>query len=346
MSSRIPRIAERTNILVVGGAGFLGSHLCEFLLEKHNVICVDTYFSGKEQNIDHLLVNPHFEFIRHDIREPLDFKLFKGLERFRVAHIGVQHIYYLAGSVSPTVYLKHPVDVSMTCSAGTRNILDLAVEWRARLLFLSNAVLYGTVTEGPISEDQGGELDWRSPEEWYPSALRFGESLVEMYRATYSLETKIVRLFQTYGPRMHFDDGRFIPELIRAHLHNEEIVIDERFVKASCLYISDAVDALEKIMLTEKGAVYNLGSPTSYSIDELIAAVARLTGSEPRVRRALLDQDAALRIQYAWIQHARTPNMTLLRDAAAWFPVVLLEEGLQKTIDYMKALRGIRRINS
>lgn len=346
MPSRTPRIAERTNVLVVGGAGFLGSHLCEFLLEKHNVICIDTYFSGKEQNIDGLLANPHFEFIRHDMREPLDFKQFKGLERFRVAHIGVQHIYYLATSVSPTVYLKYPVDVSMTCSVGTRNVLDLAVEWRARLLFLSSAVLYGNgSTDGPISEEQSGELDWRAPEEWYSSALRFGESLIEMYRATYSLETKIVRLFQTYGPRMHFDDGRFIPELIRAHVQNEEIAIDERFTQASCLYVSDAVDALEKIMLSEKGTVYNLGSPSSYSVDEIIAAVARLTGAKSRIRRAVLDS-AALRVQYAWMQYARTPNMALLRDAAAWFPVVLLEEGLQKTIDYMKALRGIRRIAS
>jgi len=343
MPIRTPRIAERTNVLVIGGAGFLGSHLCEYLLEKHNVICVDTYFSGKEQNIDQILANPHFEFIRHDIREPLDFKQFKGLERFRVAHIGVQYIYYLATSVSPSVYLKNPVDVSMTCSAGTRNVLDLAVEWRARLLFLSNAVLYGNGSGGPISEDHSGELDWRASEEWYPSALRFGESLVEMYRATYSVDVKIARLFNTYGPKMHFDDGRFIPELIRAHLQNEEIIIDERFTQASCLYVSDAVDALEKIMLSEKGVVYNLGSPSSYPVDEIIATIARLTGTQSRVRRGGLDS-TGLRVQYAWMQYARTPNMALLRDAAAWFPVVLLEEGLKNTIDYMKALRGIRQI--
>jgi len=199
MALRTPQVQQRTNILVVGGAGFLGSHLCEYLLEKHNVICVDTYASGKEQNIDHLFSNPHFEFIRHDIREPLDFKSFKGLERFRVAHVGVQHIYHLANTFSPTHVLSAPIDIALTCVQGTKHILELALQWRSRMLFVSDAAIYGgDIPRDPVKEDFTGTIQWRNRLWWYSQHLRSAESLIEAYRHTYSLDTKIARLHHTY----------------------------------------------------------------------------------------------------------------------------------------------------
>lgn len=344
MALHTPRVAQRTNVLVVGGAGFFGSHLCEFLLETHNVICVDTYVSGREENIDHLFANPHFEFIRHDIREPLDFKSFKGLERFRVAHVGVQHIYHLANTFSPALVLARPIDTALTCVQGTKHILELALQWRSRLLFVSDAGIYGAdISEGAVKENVTGIMPWRERMWWYGQHLRSAESLIEAYRHTYSLDTKIVRLYHAYGPHMYFDDGRFIPTLIRAALANEEIVIDKDFLHASCLFVSDAVDGLEKVMNSEKGSVYNLGHPTAYSVDEIVQKVISLTNSASHVRRDSSTGDQGL-IQKSWKLSAHTPDMALLRDEAGWFPIVLLEEGLKKTIDFMKSLRGIRHM--
>lgn len=346
MPLRTPRVAERTNVLIIGGAGFLGSHLCEYLLEKHNVICVDTYISGKEQNIDHLLSNPHFEFIRHDIREPLDFKTFKGLERFRVAHVGVQNLYYLACNISPAYSLKNPIDTALVCTQGTKNVLDIAHHFRSRLLFLSDASVYGLQKQGGmIKEEDGVFVPWRDHLWWHAQHLRSAESLIEAYRHTYSLDVKIARLFMTYGPNMYFDDGRCIPEFIRAALENEEIVIDQDFMSASCLYVSDAVDGLEKIMNTEKGTVYNLGHPTTYTLDEIVGRIIALTNSRSTTRRMKTTGNQQT-LQAAWMQTSQNPSMGLLRDEAGWFPVVLLDEGLQKTVDFMKSLRGIRRIGS
>lgn len=335
-------ILDRPNILVAGGAGFLGSNLCEYLLQRYNVICVDNYFSGTESNIDKLLSHKHFEFIRHDITEPLDFKHVLGLERFRVAYVGVQAVVHCALSSSPRISSAHPVETMISGSLGTKQVLDFALEYRARVIALSDARVYGQAPLSPaVLEDLHGPLDYFDPLNTYAEVKRFAESLIESYRRTYNLSTSIVRLSTVFGPNMHPGDGRLMSDLIDAALHHRDILVPKGFEECSFLYVSDACDAIEKLIRVEKTGVYNLGHTTAFSLREVVEKIIALTGSKSSVSGGEISENEVGQYR-VWREECRMQNVAKIKDAIGWFPIVFLEEGLSKTVDFMKALRGVR----
>ena len=334
---------ERTNVLVTGGAGTIGSNLCEYLLstERHNVICIDNYFSGAEHNIDRLLSNPHFEFIRHDIIEPLKFDECKGVERFKAAFVGVQEIYHLANPDSPRVYLASPAEVLMLGARGTKNMLDLALTYRAKILLASDTNVYGEVGSGEqLTEDMRGAFDFLAPRNVLAQSKRFEETLGETYRLLYSLVVKTVRLHNVYGPNMHFGDGRFIPEMIERCLGNTPIILTPGLSSAPFLFMSDAVDALVRLMETDAHGTYNLAHPSMFSIEEVVNDIVALTGSTSPVSRGAASAEEQ-ELTAVWESYCRPINISKIKDDADWFPVVLLRDGLAQTVDYMKATRGI-----
>ncbi|MBI4239541.1 NAD-dependent epimerase/dehydratase family protein [Candidatus Uhrbacteria bacterium] len=337
-----PKGAGRPNVLVIGGAGFVGSNLCEFLLERYNVICVDNFFSGKEQNIDTLLSQPHFEFIRHDITEKLDFKNSSSLERFNVAFTGIQYVYYCASPSNPTFFLKAPLELLMANSVGVKNALDIALSYRARFILVSDALVYGSLVHQKPSEDMAGVVEHSDPLRISIQGKLFAESLAESYQKLYDLEVFIVRLGTSYGPRMHLDDSRFVPFLATRCLQNESYTISDEIRVGSYLYISDVVDALEKIALAENSfCVYNLGHGSGYSVQEVVQSLATLTGTHAQFSLGKPEASDAT-LQYAWQAQTAEMNIEKIKTELGWFPVVLLDDGLEKTIDYMKSLRNVR----
>ncbi len=339
---------ERINVLVTGGAGSVGSQLCEFLLtqEKYNVICVDNYFSGREANIDRLLAHPRFEFIRHDITEPLDFSKLPAGEKFKIAFVGVQEIYHLAGPDSPRVYLASPVEVLTQASQGTKNMLDLALQYRAKFLLASDTSVYGDITgDAPVGEEYHGPLDYLSAINVTAQAKRIAETLTATYQRLYSLEAKIVRLHNVFGLNMHFGDGRFIPDTIEKALKNEPIILSPALVRASFLFASDAVDALEKIMSADKDMIVNLSQSSMYSFDEIVKTILDYTGSSSTVTRAEPSIENA-QLMKVWEWYCHPIDTTRIRNDIGWFPVVLLADGLHRTIDFMKSTRGLADLRS
>lgn len=339
---------NRINVLVTGGAGAVGSNLCEYLLaqERYNVICVDNYFSGVEHNIDRLLSNPHFEFIRHDITEPLIFDAHKGVERFKAAFVGVQEIYHLASPDAPRVYLSAPVEVLMLGAAGTKHMLDMALQYRAKILLASDTNVAGAVeSTEQISEDMHGALDFLAQSAVLAQAKRYAETLAETYRRLYSLEVKIARLHNVYGPNMHFGDGRFIPEMIERALDNSAITLTDALTSAPFLFMSDAVDALARLMATSESGVYNLAHPSQFTIEEVVNEIIALIGSQSSFSRGEAPHEERALVA-VWESYCRPINASKIKEAAEWFPVVLLRDGLKQTIDYMKATRGLADLRS
>ncbi|MBI2645169.1 NAD-dependent epimerase/dehydratase family protein [Candidatus Uhrbacteria bacterium] len=336
---------ERQNILVIGGAGFLGSQLCEYLLEKNNVICVDDYSCGKESNIDRLLSHQNFEFVRHDITEALDFKNFPGVEKFRMAFIGVHQVYYLADFHSPRYALASPLETLILATAGTKNAMDIAAAYSAKCIFISDADVYGEVAGDPmkVHEDAVGTLDYLSLVNYHGHAKRIGESIAMLYQKQKKVRVSIARLYTTYGPHMHLDDGRLIPDMVARALAGKEIVLTPGMGAATFLYVTDAIDALEKVMAAEMLGIFNIGNPTQYSVQEAAERIVKFCGSRSPIVRREANAEEVLTYR-AWEQSCRIANIDTLRDATGWFPVVLLDEGLRKTIDYMKSLRAIRGV--
>lgn len=338
---------DRPTVLVTGGAGFLGANLCGYLVNSMNVICVDNYSSGHESDIDTLLSHPHFEFVKHDITEPLDFKHFPGVERFRTAFVGIQYVVHTVASLSPAAYLRHPIDFMMINVSGTKRMLDLAQANRARFLFLSDALVYGTLAgiEHPTEEHLGSLEAYPSALRRFAESLRYAETLIDAYRELYNLETSIVRLHQIYGPAMHFDDGRFVSSLIRKALSHQDIVLSPRLARSAYLYAGDAVDAIEKILLAEKTGVYNLGGGAGYDPSELAEKIVHTTESRSSVSvgEGPIDDQSFMPF---WEAECRIPSLTRLKEEIGWFPVMMLDDGLSKTIDFLKSLRGVRSLET
>lgn len=335
---------DRKNICVVGGAGFIGSHLCEELLKENNIICIDDYSTGREENIDHLLSNAHFEFIRHDISAPLNFKDFPKIERFRLAHVGVQEIYLCASPTSPRATSQFPIETIATNVSGTKHILDCALNYHSKVVFISDAVCYGDLPQQDfrIEEDFIGPLSYLSPSHYYAQSKRSGEQLMSVYSHLYSLETKIVRLFTVYGPRMYLDDSRMIPDWIASAIQERPLIMPSEYV-SSFLYVSDAIDGLIKIMNCEKSGIWNLGHGSSYPLQEVAQKIISLTKSSSIIKN-LTTQEADADIYELWKQHCRIPSLEKIKDEIGWFPFVLLDDGLEKTIQFMEHLKGEKRL--
>lgn len=304
-------------ILVTGGAGFLGSHLCEHLLDQgHEVICVDNFFTGRRANISHLLSNPLFELLRHDITFPL--------------YVEVDEIYNLACPASPIHYQFDPVQTTKTSVHGAINVLGLAKRIKAKILQASTSEVYGDPDVHPQEESYWGRVNPIGVRSCYDEGKRCAETLFFDYYRQHNLRIKIARIFNTYGPRMHPNDGRVVSNFIVQALENKAITIygDGMQTRSFC-YIDDLIEAMIKIMDTPDSFTgpVNIGSPMEFTILELAKTVTELTGSNSQIEFKPLPQDDPKQ---------RQPDINLAREMLDWEPKVSLEEGLQKTIDYFR----------
>jgi nucleoside-diphosphate-sugar epimerase len=332
-------IFDKKNILIIGGAGFVGSHLCDELVKSNKVICVDNFLTGDNMNISHLLQNPDFRFINYDVVNHLDLESMAELEYFKVAFQGVQEIYFLASPTSPTAYTKHSIETLLVNSVGLRNALDLAVKYQAKLLFASSPTVYGTGTgQMLIKETYVGPLDHLSPRACFAEAKRFGETLTETYHQKTGINTKIVRIFNAYGPRMGLNDGRMIPEMIKSAIRNEDIVIyGKENEVASYFFIDDLVRGLIKTMHSVENSPINLASEWKVSLKEVAEKIITKFNSKSNI--VFADRPVNFSIQ-------PLADITIAKEKLGWFPIILLDEGIKETVDYLSAQEGIRRPES
>lgn len=330
----VKQIFDHTNILVIGGAGFIGSHLCENLVQRNKVICIDNLSTGSEKNIDFLLRHPNFEFINHDITEPIVLEDLPELEKFKVRWQGVQEIYNLGCPASPSRFNEMGVDVLLASSAGTKLSLDMAVAYKAKYLFLSSSVVYGKAAPGSeLKEDYVGPVNQLGPKNCYIEGKRFGESLVDNYRKKYNLDTKIVRAFTTYGPRMKLDDGRLISYFVSQAMDNKEIVLDgDQNARNSFCYIDDMVEGILKVMSSNEQAPINLGNAEEVPILEVAKKVVSGTGSKSQI--VFQERDRAVQVSHI-------PDITYAKENLGWEPIVLLDVGLERTLSYLKASKSL-----
>ncbi|MBU0540073.1 NAD-dependent epimerase/dehydratase family protein [Patescibacteria group bacterium] len=324
---------DRKNVLVTGGAGFIGSHLCDRLVLQANVICVDNFITSTEKNIDHLLQNPNFEFINHDIVKPLDFSKFPELDRFKVRFQGVQEIYHLACPISKRHFDDFKIATALTNSIGVKNVLDLAVEHNAKVLFASSGVLYGRRADhAPVKETDDCRLDHLNSRGAYDEGKRFAEALMETFGEVYGLDVKIARIFRTYGPRMKIHDGNLIPDMMLAALDNETIILQgDEEARITLCYVSDIVDGLIRLLAMPIDVnLLNLGSDFEVRLVSLAQKIAEITNSSSHIRFEKPD---------AYQFEAPLPDISRAKDILGWTPLVRLEEGLKKMIDYMRSQR-------
>jgi len=303
-------------ILITGGAGFIGSQLCERLLNEGNeVICLDNFFTGSKNNIVHLMDNHYFEVIRHDIEEPI--------------LIEVDEIYNLASPASPIHYQKDPVKTVRTNVMGAINVLDIAKRTGAKILQASTSEVYGDPEVHPQIEEYRGNVNPIGPRACYDEGKRCAETLFFDYHREYGVDIKVVRIFNTYGPKMALNDGRVVSNFIIQALNNEDITIygDGTQTRSFC-YVSDLVDGLIKMMNSNLTGPINLGNPNEFTILELAQKVIKLTDSKSKIIFKPLPQDDPKQ---------RKPAITKAKKYLNWKPKVNLEEGLKETIKYFKA---------
>lgn len=306
-------------ILVTGGSGFLGSHLCEKLLENGNdVLSVDNYFTGRKNNIAHLMGNPYFEAMRHDVTLPL--------------YIEVDEIYNLACPASPIHYQFDPVQTTKTSVHGAINMLGLAKRLKAKILQASTSEVYGDPQEHPQSEGYWGHVNPVGTRSCYDEGKRCAETLFFDYYRQHKLRIKVARIFNTYGPRMHLNDGRVVSNLIIQAVQNKTITIygDGAQTRSFC-YVDDQIEALIRLMSSPDDLTgpINLGNPTETSILELAQTIIELTGSSSSLEYQELPSDDPRR---------RCPDISQAKEKLGWEPTVPLKEGLTKTIEYFEEL--------
>ena len=316
------RVADRKRTLVTGGSGFLGSHLCERLLnEGGDVLCVDNFYSGTKDNIAHLLGNPHFEMMRHDVTFPL--------------YVEVDEIYNLACPASPIHYQFDPVQTTKTSVHGAINMLGLAKRTKAKILQASTSEVYGDPAVHPQKEDYWGNVNPIGFRSCYDEGKRCAETLFFDYRRQHNLSVKVARIFNTYGPRMHPNDGRVVSNFIVQALKNEPITIygDGSQSRSFC-YVDEMIDAFIRLMATPDdftGPV-NLGNPNEFTIHELARKVIELTASSSKIVFMPLPSDDP---------RQRQPDITLAREKLGWNPALPLDQGLTKTIEYFRGILSV-----
>lgn len=323
---------ERKNIIVTGGAGFIGSHLCYKLVEEANVICIDNFINSTERNIDRLLKYPNFEFLRHDINEPLDLDSLPELEKFKVKFQGIQQVYHLASPTSAKNFNKYRLDTLRANSIGMISVLELASRHKARFLHASSSVIYGPrrPDKRVFSEDDIGQVDIISPRACYDEGKRFTESAVVTYSHVSGLDARIARIFRTYGPRERLHDGEMIPDFIVDALEGKNLIIygDETFSTSLC-YVSDIVDGLYKLMNhdVDIGPV-NLGNDEELDLLDVANNVIKLANSKSKVE---------FKPPLLFMTPLGLPDIRKAKEELGWLPLVRLEDGLKKTIDYTLA---------
>ena len=306
--------------LVAGGAGFIGSHLCDrLILEGRTVICADNFLTGRRANVEHLLSSPRFSLIELDLIE-------------RAPQVEVERVYHLASPASPPGYTRFPIETMRVNSEGTRHLLDRAAQSGARFLYASTSEVYGDPTEHPQRETYRGNVSSTGPRSMYDEAKRFGEAMTTAYQKSYAVDARIVRIFNTYGPRSDPDDGRLVPNFIVQALTERPMTVygDGKQTRSLC-FVSDLVEGLVRAMESNpaSGEVINLGNPAEHTILEYAQMIRELAGSRSEViftTYAVGDDP-----------QRRRPDITKARDLLAWEPCVGLEDGLSCTIEYFRA---------
>lgn len=321
MNHAMKNYSHRTRSLVTGGAGFLGSHLCERLLKGgHDVVCVDNFFTGAKDNIAHLLGNPHFELMRHDVTFPL--------------YVEVDQINNLACPASPVHYQHDPVQTTKTSVHGAINMLGLAKRTKARILQASTSEVYGDPDVHPQPESYWGRVNPIGPRSCYDEGKRCAETLFFDYHRQHGLEIKVVRIFNTYGPRMHPNDGRVVSNFIVQALRGQDITIygNGQQTRSFC-YVDDLIEGFVRMMQSPAAFVgpVNMGNPGEFTMLELAEKVLKLVGGKSKLTFHPLPTDDPKQ---------RQPDITLAKNQLGWEPKVALDDGLKETVAYFRKLLG------
>jgi dTDP-glucose 4,6-dehydratase len=302
--------------LITGGAGFIGSHLCDLLLSKgHEVICVDNLITGNKNNIAHIK-NEKFSYIEHNVTKPLYLE-----EK-------IDYIFHLASPASPIDYLELPIQTLKVGALGTHNMLGLAREKNARFLLASTSEVYGDPLVNPQNEEYWGNVNPIGPRGVYDEAKRFAEAITMAYHRYHGTQTRIVRIFNTYGPRMRLNDGRVVPNFIWQALNGEDITVygDGSQTRSFC-YVSDEIEGIYRLMMSDYSNPVNVGNPEEHTILEFAKFIIKLTGTNSKIIFKELPEDDPKQ---------RRPNITKARKILKWEPKVSLEQGLKNTIQYFK----------
>jgi dTDP-glucose 4,6-dehydratase len=309
-------------VLVTGGAGFLGSHLCDALMgEGHSVICVDNLVTGNEQNIVHLANEPRFEFLRQDISEPFDFGK-------------VDYVFNFASPASPVDYMDHGIDTLKVGSFGTYNCLEYAKRHGAKFFMASTSECYGDPSIHPQVETYWGNVNPIGPRSVYDEAKRFSEALTMAYHRYHTVDTHIVRIFNTYGPRLQLNDGRVISNFMKQALLGEDLTVygDGSQTRSFC-YVSDEVDGILRLAKSDEHLPTNIGNPNEFTILECAKEVLEVTGSKSKIKYEPLPQDDPKQ---------RRPDISKAKRLFGWEPKVQLEEGLRLSLEYFKT--GVKKM--
>lgn len=309
----------KKTVVVTGGSGFLGSHLCDRMIaEGYKVICIDNLLTGNIKNIEHLFGNEDFKFIKHDITNFI--------------HVPgeVDYILHFASPASPIDYLQLPIQTLKVGSLGTHKVLGLAKEKKARILIASTSEVYGDPTVHPQEESYWGNVNPIGPRGVYDEAKRFAEAITMAYHRYHGVETRIVRIFNTYGPRMRLNDGRALPAFVSQALNGEDITVfgDGSQTRSFC-YVSDLVEGIYRLLLSDEVNPVNIGNPAEITIKQFAEEVVKITGTNSKIIYKDLPEDDP---------KVRQPNITRAKEILGWEPKVGREEGLKITIDYFKSV--------
>ncbi|MCU0445917.1 MAG: SDR family oxidoreductase [Microscillaceae bacterium] len=308
-------------VLITGAAGFLGSHLCDrFIKEGYHVIGMDNLITGNMQNIEHLMPLSQFEFYHHDVS--------------KFVHVSghVDYILHFASPASPIDYLKIPIQTLKVGSLGTHNLLGLAKEKNARMLIASTSEVYGDPLVHPQNEDYWGNVNPIGPRGVYDEAKRFQEAITMAYHTYHGLETRIVRIFNTYGPRMRLDDGRALPAFMSQALNGEDLTVfgDGSQTRSFC-YVDDLVEGIYRLLLSDYAYPVNVGNPSEITLLQFAEEIIKLTGTTSKIVYKPLPKDDPKQ---------RQPDITRAKEILGWEPKVAREEGLKITLDYFKKMMG------
>ena len=305
------------NILLAGGAGFLGSHFCDFLLEKgHSVYCIDNFITGKKENIKHLLNNKKFKFKKTDITKKFSIK-----EKFDC-------VINFAAIASPVFYDKYKIETLLVGSYGTYNLLELARKNKAKFLMASTSEVYGDPAFNPQKETYWGNVNPIGKRSMYDESKRFSEALIMNYHRVYGLDTKMVRIFNTYGPRMNMNDGRVVPQFINQALNNKPITVFGKGTQTRSLcYVSDLIAGIYKLLMSKEHTPVNIGNPHELTVKDIAKTIIKLTNSKSKIIYKPLPEDDPKK---------RRPDISKAKKILKWEPKVDLNQGLLKTIDYFK----------
>jgi dTDP-glucose 4,6-dehydratase len=307
--------------LITGGAGFIGSHLCErFLAEGHDVVCLDNFITGNPLNIEHLQGNPRFTFLRHNISNQVEIDG------------PIDNILHFASPASPVDYLRHPIPTLKVGSLGTHNTLGLAKAKNARFLLASTSEVYGDPERHPQREDYWGNVNPIGIRGVYDEAKRFSEAMTMAYHRSHGIDTHIIRIFNTYGPRMRLDDGRVVPNLMGQALRGEPLTVygDGSQTRSFC-FVSDLVEGIHRLLFKDFHEPVNLGNPNEVSILDFAKEIVALSASKCEIVFKPLPQDDP---------KVRKPDITRARTLLGWEPKVERHEGMKKTMDYFRGTLG------